>query len=77
MSKPVLFHSVALPPSSARHLDAICTRFEVAWRRGDRPRIEDFLGEAAEPERSALLRELILLELDYRRARGEDCPSDE
>src|SRR5205823_5829422 len=37
------------------------------------PAIEDFLVESAEPERSQLLRELVLLEVHYRRGRGEDC----
>src|SRR5262249_41760230 len=38
---------------------------------GPRPRIEDYLGDSSEPERSLLLRELLLLELAYRRRGGE------
>src|SRR6516162_8873811 len=47
-------------------VDAACDRFEAAWRAGDRPRIEDFLGGATESDRSGLLRHLLAVELDYR-----------
>src|SRR5262249_19507494 len=33
----------------------------------------DFLGDLAEPARSVLLRELLVIELAYRRRRGEEC----
>jgi serine/threonine-protein kinase len=59
------------PVSPARRIDAACDRFEAAWRAGRRPRIEDLVAEAAEPERPALLRELIALEVELRRGRGE------
>ena len=63
--------SALLRPALARQVDLVCTRFEVAWKDGGRPRIEDFLGDAAEPERSALLHELVLLDAHYRRNQGE------
>jgi serine/threonine protein kinase len=53
----------------ARRLDPVCDRFEGAWLA--RPRIEDFLSEVAEPDRPALLRELLWLDLDYRSRQGE------
>jgi serine/threonine-protein kinase len=53
----------------ARRVDRACDRFEAAWRH--RPRIEDYLADCPEPERSALLRELIDLEIELRRAQGE------
>ena len=59
------------PDSPARRIDAACDRFEAAWRAGQDPRIEDFLDAAAEAERPALLRELITLEVELRRGRGE------
>ena len=40
-------------------------------------RIDDFLGDTPEPARSALLRELVMLEAYYRRARGEGCQPQE
>jgi WD40 repeat protein len=55
----------------AQRLDEVCTRFERAWRGSPRPRIEDFLDGTPEPERSALLRELVLLDVHYRRRQGE------
>ena len=61
----------ALSPSEARQVDQICDRFEAAWKAGPRPRPEDYLGGAAEPLRPALLRQLLLLDWDYRRRAGE------
>ncbi|HEX4619996.1 MAG TPA: hypothetical protein VH208_00385, partial [Myxococcaceae bacterium] len=59
------------PDSPARRVDAACDRFEAAWRGGQDPRIEGFLETAAEPERPALLRALITLEVELRQGRGE------
>src|SRR5437762_9944210 len=67
----------SLPPSVALRLDGVCNRFETAWRDGRRPRVEEFLGDSAEPERSALLRELIQLDAYHRRRRGEGCRPEE
>ena len=59
-----------------RRLDAICSLFEAAWKTagspGTRPRLDDDLAQAVEPERTALLRELIPLDAAYRRLAGED-----
>src|SRR5262249_14070069 len=52
-------------------VDAACDRFEAAWRAGDRPRIEDFLGGTTDSDRPGLLRHLLDVELDYRGALGE------
>jgi hypothetical protein len=57
--------------SLAWRVDAACLRFEAAWTAGTRPRIEDFLDAAPAPERPALLRELLRLELEYRQRGGE------
>src|SRR5437016_831894 len=54
-----------------RRVEQICDRFEAACKAGQRPRIEDYLPEVPAREQSALLRELILLEIDYRRLAGE------
>src|SRR5271166_5800785 len=54
------------------HVVERCDRYEAAWREGRRPRIEDYLAEALEPERAALLlRELLALELELRSNGGE------
>src|SRR5215467_6033336 len=66
-----------LPPSGswslamALRVERVCTSFEAAWKAGGRPRIEEFLGESTEPERSVLLRELLNLELYFCRQRDE------
>src|SRR5438876_8113964 len=61
-----------LSPSEARHVDQACDRFEAAWRAGRRPRPEEYLDTAAGPVRSALLRQLLLLDWDYRRRAGDE-----
>ena len=63
-----------LTPSLVHLLEQVCDQFEAAWKTastGQRPRIADYLGDAPEPERSALLRELIALDIAYRRQAGE------
>jgi hypothetical protein len=54
-----------------QRVDEVCDRFEDAWKAGQRPRIEDYLGTTPEPERSKLLEELLHVELAYRRQQGE------
>ena len=46
----------SLPVSDVRIVDRACDDFEPAQRNGGRPRIEDYMDDAAEPRRSALLR---------------------
>jgi hypothetical protein len=51
-------------------VDHVCDRFEAAWESAvsmaQRPRIEDYLADTPEPERLALLRELIGLDMDLQ-----------
>jgi serine/threonine protein kinase len=61
-----------LSPAEARHIDQTCDRFEAAWKAGPRPDPAAFLAGAAGPARSALLRQLLLLDWDYRRRAGDD-----
>jgi serine/threonine-protein kinase len=74
----------ALPPPEdgkqvplALRIDAACNRFEAAWRAGPPPRVEDFLEGWEGPERAALLRELVLLDQDYRTGPGAPSPAAE
>jgi WD40 repeat protein/serine/threonine protein kinase len=54
-----------------------CDRFEAAWKAGRRPQIEEFLGDPASPSFPAMLLELVKLEMDLRRGRGEQpAPSE-
>src|SRR5262249_9439593 len=58
-------------------IDEVCDLFEAAWKRGGRPRIEDYLDESPVPARAALLRELIPLDLEYRKRNGETVSEDD
>jgi tetratricopeptide (TPR) repeat protein/tRNA A-37 threonylcarbamoyl transferase component Bud32 len=66
-----------LPPELAGRLDPLCDRFEAAWQAGERPRLEEFLPLLEEPERPALLGELLALELGHRRRLGEQPTAGE
>jgi serine/threonine-protein kinase len=52
-------------------LEEACCRFEKAWQAAQRPRLEDFLTGWDGKERLALLRELLRLEVHYRKQGGE------
>ncbi len=53
-------------------IDDLCAEFERQWRTNQTPSIESVLGDDMSPiEREALLAELIVLDIDYRRRRGE------
>jgi WD40 repeat protein/thiol-disulfide isomerase/thioredoxin/tRNA A-37 threonylcarbamoyl transferase component Bud32 len=66
------------PLSLELRIDAVCRSFEAAWKAsgtsGTRPRLEDYLAAEDEAVRWPLLRELLRLELHYRR---EEHPSAE
>src|SRR5262245_53808063 len=54
-----------------RRIDRLCESVEQRWKRGERPRIEDSLGDSSAEDRPVLLSELLLLEWSYRRSSGE------
>lgn len=56
---------------SLYRMDRLCDAFEDACQQGQRPRIEDYLGDALGEEREALLRWLIPLDVKYRRQHEE------
>jgi tetratricopeptide (TPR) repeat protein len=60
-----------LPLPLARQINGVCNWFERAWQAGQRPEIEEYLGGMPEPARSALLGELIALDVAYRQQAGE------
>ena len=66
-----------LPVAQQQEIDRLCSEFEAQWRRGEQPRIEDFLTEAASPQLAALFTELIAAEVDLRQGAGEDVRIDE
>ena len=56
----------SLPLPALERIDNRCLEFEAAWKAGEVPRIEDYLGDMQGVERGELLRQLLLLDLDYR-----------
>jgi WD40 repeat protein/serine/threonine protein kinase len=66
-----------LPVDERRQIDRICTRFESLWKQGLSPCLEDHLHEVAGPVRAHLLRELLLIDLDYRQRGGDTGSPDD
>src|SRR3954449_428088 len=66
-----MFDFEALPPDLLFALDRVCDVFESAWRGGVRAVIEDQLGAVPDRARPALLRALLVSELEIRRGIGE------
>ena len=57
-------------------IEAVCSGFERAWKDGPRspaeqPSIEEYLAGAGGSERAALLGELLMLDLEFRRRDDE------
>ena len=81
MSDAAVPDATPVPVAVARHVDQVCDRFEAAWKAAgcteQRPRIEDYLVDAPELERSALLRELIVLEVERRCLAGQGLRPEE
>ena len=67
----------SLPLDLAVRLDALCDRFDAAWCAGERPSIEAYLDGLPDPHRAALLRELVPVEVEYRRRAGESPRAEE
>jgi hypothetical protein len=63
--------------TAAQLVDAVCDRFEDAWRRGERPALRGCLAGLPEPARPAVLGELLRLDLHYRRRAGEQPTAGE
>jgi len=67
----------SLPLDQFEQIDALCGAFEARWKAGESPRAEEMLACAAEDVRGPLLAELISLEVEYRRRRGEQFGAEE
>ena len=67
----------SLPESLSAQVNAVCDRFEAAWKAGQRPEIEAFLDQAPEAGRGELFYQLLLVDLDWRcRCQESPCPDD-
>ena len=63
---------IKLPIAALERIDDLCAQFEQKWQAHEPSSIESLLPEDIAPiERNALLSELIVLEIDYRRRQGE------
>ena len=60
-----------------QRVDRVCDQFEAAWKVESRPRIDDFLTGVPPSQWLDLLRELLSLDLEYRRQRGESPTLEE
>jgi eukaryotic-like serine/threonine-protein kinase len=59
-------------------IDALCDRFSIAAKLGERPSIEAFLEQAGPAAKCPeLLRELVRLDIEYRRRAGEEPALEE
>jgi serine/threonine-protein kinase len=71
----------SLAVSRLLQIDVICQRFETAWRAastsGPPPCVEEFLAGSDDVILPALLRQLVLLDVEYRQLRGEQPSTDE
>ncbi|WP_165068582.1 serine/threonine-protein kinase [Paludisphaera rhizosphaerae] len=63
-------------PSEVQRMAEACARFEEAWRRGDRPDLEESLADAG-PQADQLLERLLSLELTFRADAGEEPKPEE
>jgi serine/threonine-protein kinase len=63
--------------SSEDRIDLMCDAFEAQWKAGQSPRLESQLDACAADERAKLFVELLLVEIECRRGRGELPGRDE
>jgi serine/threonine protein kinase/tetratricopeptide (TPR) repeat protein len=77
MNNRTLDDSSCWQPMLAMRIEEVCIRYEAARKAGERPRIESYVADAEEPERSVLLGELLALELEYCLKRGEDLTPED
>jgi tetratricopeptide (TPR) repeat protein len=74
MSSQATTQDGALPLAARKQIDEVCDQFEAAWRAGGRPDPASFLAGTPAPAQARLFRELLALDLEYRR--GVDTPWD-
>ena len=65
-------HRKKLPIAALERIDDLCAEFERRWQSNQPQTIESAIScELSEDERDLLLSELLVLEIDYRRRKGE------
>jgi len=68
---------VTVMMSDADRIDILCDDFELAYIRGQNPRFEDYLAQYEGLQRAELFAELMLVDMELRRNRGENLTRDE
>ena len=61
----------SLSATQAEEMDRACDRFEGEWRAGARPDLAAYLAGPSGPVRAALVRELIAVDVAWRKRAGE------
>ena len=77
MSAPMLPSLGDLAPANALLVHKKCSGFEAAWKEwqsGTCPVLEEWLVDGPAPVRAVLLRELVRLDLEYRRCKAKERP---
>ena len=65
-----------LPLEVEQQIDRISDEFELAWKSGQTPRIEDYLDRVPAAGRLRLLEELLVVEFDLRQDEGQPLDVD-
>lgn len=71
MNPQTMSDQAALSLATRSRIDRLCLGFEDAWRRGETPRLEEYLAGAQDADREPLFRELLLIEWAYLVQRGQ------
>jgi len=69
---PAPHQNISIDPATLELIDRIALEFETAWRDGSPPQIEKYLEGFQDEEQGELFRELLAIELEYRRRLGEE-----
>jgi serine/threonine protein kinase len=57
--------------------DPICERFEAEWKAGSKPSLRDYLEQAGDASIADVFRDLLQLDIAFRRAAGEELPLED
>jgi serine/threonine protein kinase len=60
-----------------RQIEELVEQFEAAWRRGERPRVEDYVTDLPDHLRALLVQQLVPVEIELRRGHGERTTDEE
>ena len=71
MKSQATLNDPTLPVAEFIQIDAACDRFEAAFHAGESPDLATYLAEVPAGARVPLFRNLLSLDIEYRRRRGE------